>query len=68
MMEELENDFSKPPSPGYVIDAKHYGSNGAQIMVRKQGDKTVTPSIDLSYMQSKPVKISRWRKDKQSFT
>jgi len=68
LMEESGYDFSEPQSPGYVIAAKPYGTNGAQKMVQKQGDKTMTPRIGLSYMPSQLVKISRRCKDKQSFT
>ena len=37
-------------------------------MVQKQGDGVMTPTIGLGYIPSQPVKISRWYKDKQSFT
>jgi len=47
LMEESGYDFSKLSSPGYVIDVKSYGPNGAENMVQKQDDKTMTPRIGL---------------------
>ena len=35
LMEESGYDFSKSPSPGHVIDTKHYGPNDAQKMMQK---------------------------------
>jgi len=67
-MVESGYDFSESQLPGYVIDAKPYGPNSAQKMVQKEGDKTVIARISLSYMPSQPMKISRWGKDKWSFT
>jgi len=58
----------KLPSLGYAIYVNPYQLNGAQKMMQKQGNETVTPRIGLSYMSSPPVRILRWHKDKRSIT
>ena len=35
LMKESGYDFRKPPSPGYVINAKPYGSNSVQKTVQE---------------------------------
>jgi len=59
LMEESGHGFSKPPSPGHIIGTKPYGTNDAQKMVQKQGEGIVTPRVDLVYMSSQLVKVSR---------
>ena len=66
LMEELRYNFPKLLSLGQVIEAKPYGANDTQKMIRRQGGGLLTPRLGLSDEPSRAVKISRWHKDKQS--
>jgi len=68
LREDSGYDFSKPASPGHIVDANPYGPNDTQKRVQKQGDGVVTPRIGLGCMPSHSEKISRWRKDKRLLT
>jgi len=66
LMKRSGYDFGKPPVLGIVVEARPYGLNDTQKMIRKQGGGVITPRIGLGYVPFQPVKISGWCKELQS--